>query len=161
MHVREVRSVAVDRLHDLALVKTEGASLAPLALRDPESVREGESYLFTGFPIGTVLGPYPVTHRGMIAAITPIAIPTANSARLDTRSIRQLAGFPFSVYQLDATAHPGNSGSALYDPATAEVVGIINMVFVKGTKEAALTHPSGITYAIPVRHLHTPMRAAH
>jgi hypothetical protein len=27
------------------------------------------------------------------------------------------------------------------------------MVFVKGTKEAALTQPSGISYAIPSRHL--------
>ena len=27
------------------------------------------------------------------------------------------------------------------------------MVFVKGTKETALTQPSGITYAIPANHL--------
>ena len=27
------------------------------------------------------------------------------------------------------------------------------MVFVKGSKESALTQPSGITYAIPSRHL--------
>jgi hypothetical protein len=27
------------------------------------------------------------------------------------------------------------------------------MVFVKGTKETAITAPSGITYAIPARHL--------
>jgi hypothetical protein len=27
------------------------------------------------------------------------------------------------------------------------------MVFVKGTKEAALSAPSGISYAIPVRYL--------
>jgi serine protease Do len=53
------------------------------------------------------------------------------------------------VFQLDATAFPGNSGSPLYDPATGEVVGILNMVFVKGTKESALTQPSGISYAIP------------
>jgi S1-C subfamily serine protease len=30
-----------------------------------------------------------------------------------------------------------------------DVVGIINMVFVKGTKESAISQPSGITYAIP------------
>jgi S1-C subfamily serine protease len=57
------------------------------------------------------------------------------------------------VFQLDATAYPGNSGSPLFDPATGEVVGIVNMVFVKGTKEAALAQPSGITYAIPSQHL--------
>ena len=57
------------------------------------------------------------------------------------------------VFQLDATAFPGNSGSPLYDPATGEVVGILNMVFVKATKESALTQPSGISYAIPSRFL--------
>jgi len=28
------------------------------------------------------------------------------------------------------------------------------MTFVKGTRESALTSPTGISYAIPVRHLH-------
>ena len=59
----------------------------------------------------------------------------------------------FPVLQLDATAYPGNSGSPVYDPESGDVLGIINMVFVKGTKEAALTQPSGITYAIPASHL--------
>ena len=36
---------------------------------------------------------------------------------------------------------------------TGEVIGIINKVFVQGTKENAITDPSGITYAIPVRHV--------
>jgi S1-C subfamily serine protease len=57
------------------------------------------------------------------------------------------------VFQLDATAYPGNSGSPIYDPETGEVIGIVNMVLVKGTKEAALSSPTGITYAIPSRHL--------
>jgi hypothetical protein len=33
------------------------------------------------------------------------------------------------------------------------VIGVVNMVFVKGTKESALERPSGITYAIPSRYL--------
>ena len=41
----------------------------------------------------------------------------------------------------------------LYDPDTGEVLGVVNMVFVKGTKESALTQPSGITYAVPSSHL--------
>jgi S1-C subfamily serine protease len=57
------------------------------------------------------------------------------------------------VYQLDGTAYPGSSGSPLYDGGTGEVVGVVNMVFVKGLKENALAQPSGISYAIPVRHL--------
>jgi len=31
------------------------------------------------------------------------------------------------------------------------VLAVINMVLVKGSKESAITHPSGISYAIPVR----------
>ena len=144
---------ATDAAHDLALLRIEGAPLPPLAVRDSGDVREGEAILFTGFPIGNVLGPHPATHRGMVAAITPIAIPPANSARLDPRMIRQLTSGAFAVFQLDATAYPGNSGSPVYAPATGEVIGVVNMVFVKGTKESALTQPSGITYAIPSQYL--------
>lgn len=158
--VREASRLASDAAHDLALLKVDGAPLPPLALRDSDGVKEGELFLFTGFPIGSVLGPYPATHRSMVAAITPIAIPPAGSGGLDARMIRQLASGAFPIFQLDATAYPGNSGSPLYDPATLEVVGVINMVFVKGTKEAALTQPSGITYAIPARHLQTLLRGA-
>ena len=50
-------------------------------------------------------------------------------------------------------AYPGNSGSPVYDVESGEVIGIINMVFVKATRESALSQPSGITYAIPVNHL--------
>ena len=59
---------------------------------------------------------------------------------------------PYDVFQLDATAYPGNSGSPLYEPRTGDVVGIINKVFVKETKENVLKDPSGITYAIPATH---------
>ena len=114
---------------------------------------EGQEVAFTGFPIGAVLGMTPVTHRGIVSAITPIAIPQANSRDLNPALIRRLATDPFRVYQLDATAYPGNSGSPLYDPATGEVIGVLNMVFVKSTKEKVLSDPSGISYAIPVEYL--------
>jgi serine protease Do len=93
-------------------------------------VREGEEYAFTGFPIGTVLGLFAVTHRGIISAISPIAIPQLTSNSLDPKVIRRLRD-PYNVYQLDATAYPGNSGSPLYDPSTAQVIGVIHKVFVK------------------------------
>jgi len=89
----------------------------------------------------------------MMAAISPIATPPAHSTQLDPRVIRQLASRAFPVFQLDATAYPGNSGSPVYAPDNGEVLGVVNMVFVRGSKEAALTQPSGITYAIPSRHL--------
>ena len=57
------------------------------------------------------------------------------------------------VYQLDATAYPGNSGSPLYHASSGEVIGVINKVYVKSTREAVLSDPSAITYAIPIRFL--------
>jgi serine protease Do len=151
--VREVRELAVDLGTDLAVLKMNGPPLPALKLGESDRVREGQSVLFTGFPIGSVLGVFAATHRGMVAAITPIAIPPPLAAQLDPRILRRLTTGSFPVLQLDATAYPGNSGSPVYDPESGDVLGIINMVFVKGTKEAALTQPSGITYAIPVRHL--------
>lgn len=151
--VRKLTRAAVDAEHDLALLKMEGPALKPLKLRDSATVEEGQGLLFTGFPIGGVLGLFPATHRASVAAIAPVAMPSASGQKLDAKVVRRLRESAFAVFQLDATAYPGNSGSPLYDPATGEVVGILNMVFVKGTKEAALTQPSGISYAIPSRFL--------
>lgn len=149
---REVKSVAVDKSHDLALLRISGAALPALTLHE-SAVREGQTFAFTGFPIGNVLGLSPVTHRGMVSSITPIALPSATARQLDAKVIQRLKSGAFTVFQLDATAYPGNSGSPLYDIDTGRVVGIINMVFVKGTKEAALSQPSGITFAVPVQYL--------
>ena len=153
VEVREAKPLSVDPGSDLAILKVEGIALPALKVGDSAGVREGQAVLFTGFPIGPVLGPYPVTHRGMVSAITPIAIPQARSAELDAHVIRRLSTGSFPVFQLDATAYPGNSGSPVYDPETGDVLAIVNMVFVKGTKESVLTQPSGITYAVPSTHL--------
>jgi S1-C subfamily serine protease len=151
--VRKLVRLAVDAEHDLAVLRMDGPPMKPLALRDSAAVAEGDSLLFTGFPIGGVLGLFPATHRAMVAAIAPVVIPSVSGQKLDPKSVRRLRDAAFSVFQLDATAFPGNSGSPLYDPASGEVVGILNMVFVKATKESALTQPSGISYAIPSRFL--------
>jgi serine protease Do len=153
VQLRMARKVGAESSADLALLKIDGAPLHPLRLGNAERVREGETYLFTGFPIGQILGLFPVTHRAMISAITPIAIPAERADQLNPRTLRRLSQGAYPIFQLDATAYPGNSGSPLYHPETAEVVGIINMVFVKGTKETALTEPSGISYAIPIIYL--------
>ncbi|MGA8146847.1 MAG: serine protease [Gallionellaceae bacterium] len=145
--------VAIDKEHDLALLKISGVPLPVMELGDSDTVQEGQSLAFTGFPIGMVLGFHPVTHRGMISSITPVVMPALNAAKLSVRVITQLQKSAFSVFQLDGTAYPGNSGSPLYDPETGAVYGVINMVFVKGLKEAALSQPSGITYAIPSKYV--------
>lgn len=148
---RPAEVVARDPDHDLALLRIGGEPLPALSLGSSEAVRAGERYVFTGFPIGTVLGMYPVTHEALVSSVTPIAIPRGQADRLDAATIKRL-GDPYRVFQLDGTAYPGNSGSPLYDPASGAVVGVINMVFVKGTKENVLKDPSGIAYAIPISH---------
>ncbi len=150
-----VELMALDPVHDLALLKLTQGRLPPLTLSQ-KPVQEGQTIAFTGFPIGMVLGLYPVTHRGIISAITPVAIPTFNAKQLNAKIIRALKD-PFTVYQLDATAYPGNSGSPVFDTDTGEVLGLINKVFVKETKESVLSNPSGITYAIPADYLKTLM----
>lgn len=153
VRMRKAERQAIDAEHDVAILKIEGPALPPMALRDSATVGEGDALLFTGFPIGAVLGLFPVTHRAMVSAISPIAIPSNDGRQLDPRAVRRLRGTVYPVFQLDATAFPGNSGSPLYDPATGEVVGILNMVFIKSSKESALAQPSGISYAIPSRYL--------
>lgn len=137
--------------YDLAVLDVETA-LPAATLAGAELQPAGTEIGFTGFPITNVLGLYPATHRGIISAITPIATPADNSTQLQAAALKRLQQ-PYMVYQLDATAYPGNSGSPLYNVETAEVIGIINKVFVKSTKEAVLKDPSAITYAIPVQFL--------
>ncbi|MCC7596226.1 trypsin-like peptidase domain-containing protein [Janthinobacterium sp. FW305-129] len=150
---RPARIEAVDTEHDLALLRLAGAPLPALALGDAATVREGQAMAFTGFPLGSLLGLHHVTHRATVSSLTPVVRPSANAQRLDTRRLAQLQKAPYTVFQLDATAYPGSSGSPLFDPETGLVYGIVNMVYVKGLKEAAITAPSGITYAIPGSHM--------
>src|SRR5256714_14994618 len=77
--VRQARRLVSDESVDLALLKFDGAPLPALRLGSSGKVREGEEYLLTGFPIGAVLGLFPVTHRAMIAAVTPIVIPAGRA----------------------------------------------------------------------------------
>jgi S1-C subfamily serine protease len=98
-----------------------------------------------------VLGFSPVTHRGIVSSVTAIALPAPSSQSLSNQAINRLRQGSFDIYQLDATAYPGNSGGPVLDIETGKVVAVINMVLVKGSRESAITYPSGISYAIPVR----------
>ncbi len=150
--MREARVFKADEAHDLALLRLKGTTLKPLTLGDSSQVREGDKIAFTGYPIGLVLGLYPATHHGIVASITPVAIPVASAKELDITHIQRLRS-PYNVFQLDATAYPGNSGSPVFLATTGEVIGIVNKVFVKQTKESVLEKPSGITYAIPIKYV--------
>ncbi|WP_420474462.1 S1 family peptidase [Noviherbaspirillum sp. ST9] len=151
--MRSATVVSTDPDRDLALLRIAGSPLPAMKIGNSELVREGHSLIFTGFPLGMVLGFHHVTHRALVASITPVADPAPASQTLNAKMIAQLRNTPYLVFQLDATAYPGSSGSPLYDPETGHVLGVINKVAVKGTKEAILTQPSGITYAIPGRYV--------
>lgn len=150
--VHMAREIRRDEDHDLVLLEIQGPAMPALQLGNSESVREGQKIAFTGFPLGMVLGLYPVTHRGIVSAIAPMAQPPANSSGLNAAMIRRMRG-QFSAFQLDATAYPGNSGSPVFELGSGRVIGVINSVLVKETREAMLAHPSGIAYAIPAKYI--------
>lgn len=149
LQMRPAVVLEVDRIHDLALLRFDGPAAPALTVRDSSSVQEGQAVAFMGFPIGGALGFSPVTHRGTVSSIAAAALPTATARQLNEKTILGLRSGSFAIFQLDGTAYPGNSGGPLFDPDTGEVLGVVNMVFIKGTRESALTNPSGISYAIP------------
>jgi len=157
--MRKAKLVQEDRDHDLALLRFNGGALPSMRLGSSKGVREGQSAAFTGYPILNALGLYPATHRATIAAISPVAAPVGSGRELTPNMLKRLSA-PFNVFQLDAVAYPGNSGSPLYTIDTGRVIGVINSVYVKKTKETAITAPSGISYAIPVRHVRALLKKA-
>lgn len=158
---RQVELVERDDEYDVALLRiVSGERFPPLQLSAAREPREGQEIAVTGFPIPGVLGLYPVTHKGIVAAITPFARPASANQQLDAGIVRRLRN-NFAVLQLDITAYPGNSGSPVYDAATGDVLGVVNSVLVRGGRERALSSPSGITYSVPIQHLRPFLRRHH
>ncbi|SEL10140.1 Trypsin-like peptidase domain-containing protein [Roseateles sp. YR242] len=157
--LRPVKLLRRDTTRDLAVLELEdGKPLVvtlPLAPVDDAAmaVREGSAVALLGYPLGTVLGVQLVTHRGIVASITKAALPAPTSNNLSERAIRQLRSGEMEFLQLDITAYPGNSGGPLMDIRTGKVVGVVNMVALKSTRESALSAPSGISYAVPVKYV--------
>lgn len=153
--VIEVRPVAIHRESDLAVL--EWVDAPPITVRGlrlaSATPAEGSDIVLLGFPIGSALGLYAAAHRGVVAAVVPMAIPMPSSAGLQARNVQALRGTPIEVLQLDATAFPGNSGGPVIDVRTGLVVGVVSMALVKGTRESALSTPTGISYAVPVQQL--------
>lgn len=156
--VYKVTVVAKDESRDIAVLKHTGKKLPAMKFSNMK-VREGETIGFTGYPIGAILGFYPVTHQGIVSSITPVAIPADNARKLNASVLKRLKD-PFMVYQLDATAYPGNSGSPVFDIESGSIIGVVNKVFVKESKEAVLEKPSGITYVIPSIEIESVLRNA-
>lgn len=143
---------AIDRLRDVALLRIDGPPLPVLALAEAPA-REGQSIALVGYPMGGSLGFAPVTHRGIVASIVPVALPGPTASQLDAAAVARLRQGPLDVYQLDATAFPGNSGGPLLDEASGQVLGLVNMVLANGSRESLLRTPLGVSFAVPVEHL--------
>lgn len=158
--LRDAVILAIDKAHDLALLKISGDPLPAMTLGESADVREGMMLAFTGFPIGMVLGMHPATHRAMVAALVPVVLPALSATQLSDKLVSRQRGPAYPVIQLDGTAYPGNSGSPLYDPRDGTVVGVVNKVFVQAGRESAIGQPSGITYAIPSVHIRDLLRQA-
>lgn len=148
--LRSARLLGRDLRNDLALLEIDGPAVPALKLSTGPDVPEGTGIALMGFPIGQALGWPHVTHRGIVSAWTSIATPASDPAGLNPRAVRQLRDGGFKIMQLDAVAYPGNSGGPVLDLDTGEVVGVVQGGTVKGTKEAALSAPTGITFAVPV-----------
>jgi len=159
IRARRARVKSTDSEHDLALLWVEGRPLPVVELAAPGPEPEGSDLAFTGFPLGTILGMYPATHRGTLASVTPIVIAGTDREEIDPRKMRRLRS-SYLVYHLDANAYPGNSGSPVFRPNTGEVVGVVNKIFVQGRARPPPSQPGGITYAIPVEHVHRMLEAA-
>lgn len=151
--VRSAVVLEVDVNRDLALMRVSGDPGPAVKIGDSRRVREGDALAFMGFPIGGTLGFSHVTHRATVSSITSAALPSPSAERLKEQAIRGLRYGTYDIFQLDATAYPGNSGGPLFDPDTGDVVGVMSMVLIKGTRESALSQPSGISYAVPSRYV--------
>ena len=151
--VRLAHVVRSDRGRDLALLKIDGAALPALALDAADSAREGQAIALMGFPLGGALGYAHVTHRGIVASRTQVALPAPTAGALDPRTITRVREGNFALLQLDAIAYPGNSGGPVFDADSGVVLGVLTSGLVKGTRESAISQPTGITYAVPVRYL--------
>lgn len=151
--MRRAKVLEVSAEQDLALLQIDGPAATALSVVASDPVREGDDLAFMGFPIGGLLGFSTVTHRATVSSITTMALPSPTEQQLSERAIRSLRAGPMQIFQLDATAYPGNSGGPLFDPRSGAVVGVINMVLIKSTRESALSQPSGISYAIPSRYV--------
>ncbi len=120
---KDLRIVAVDPFHDLAILKIEDPSLdkiVPVVFSPDDPKRTGE----TVFAIGNPLGLERTVTEGVISHVA-----------------RNFGGSLF--LQVDAPVNPGNSGGPLFN-SKGQVIGVINM---------GVSTMEGLNFAIPARNL--------
>jgi S1-C subfamily serine protease len=125
-HKYKARVLAVDKNHDLALIKIDAPGLTPVTLSDSRNLVVGQRV----YAIGNPFGLNGTMTRGIISAI---------------RSIRGPQGNPIEdAIQTDAAVNPGNSGGPLLN-SHGEVIGITTLIASNGADQS-----SGIGFAIPI-----------
>ncbi|HEU5342004.1 S1C family serine protease [Edaphobacter sp.] len=118
--------MAVDKNHDLALLKITAPNLVPATLSNSQGLIVGQRV----YAIGNPFGLSGTMTRGIISAI---------------RSIRGPQGNPIEdAIQTDAAINPGNSGGPLLN-SRGEVIGITTLIANNGADQS-----SGIGFAIPI-----------
>jgi S1-C subfamily serine protease len=120
--------VGADPLSDLAVIRVQGADLAPVELGDASTLKVGQLVVAVGNPLGFSGS---VT-AGVVSALgRSFATRAGNNARVVE-----------NVIQTDAALHPGNSGGALAS-SDGRVVGINTAVVGPGIGQ-------GLGLAVPV-----------
>lgn len=150
---RPVALLGTDAPRDLTRLRMEGPPGPTAAVGDSSQVREGDALAFMGFLIGGASGllhrdpsRHGLKHHGRVAAQPDRRSPERTGHQRSARG--HLRHFSAGRHGL-----PGNSGGPLFDPGTGEVVGVMNMVLIKSTRESVMSQPSGISYAIPSRYV--------
>jgi S1-C subfamily serine protease len=126
-HTYKAKVLAVDKNHDLALLKIDNApDLVPATLATSQGLIVGQRV----YAIGNPFGLQGTMTRGIISAI---------------RSIRGPQGNPIEdAIQTDASINPGNSGGPLLN-SRGEVIGITTLIASNGVEQS-----SGVGFAIPI-----------
>jgi len=129
-HKYKAQVMAVDKGHDLALLKIDAPSLVPATLA------ESSSNLVVGqtvYAIGNPFGLSGTMTRGIISAIRSVRGPEASPIE--------------DAIQTDASVNPGNSGGPLLN-SRGEVIGITTMI--ASNPEGGANQSAGIGFAIPI-----------
>lgn len=126
---RKATLVGTDQYSDIAVLKTEGAVPAVLALGNSDMLSPGETVIAIGSPLGDFKNTVTV---GVVSA-TGRSIDTGEGYTVE------------NLIQTDAAINQGNSGGPLVNLA-GKVIGINNMI-VRGSGSGAVAE--GLGFAIP------------
>ena len=125
-HKYKADLIAVDKNHDLALLRIKAPGLVPAVLSDSSGLVVGQRV----YAIGNPFGLNGTMTRGIISSIRSIRGPNNNPIE--------------DAIQTDAAVNPGNSGGPLLN-SRGEVIGITTLIASNGAEQS-----SGIGFAIPI-----------